>query len=127
MAVAGLIAAVALGLVFLVSGGSKIAAGPAWPLEAREMGAPAITVGVLPWLEVVLGAVLVMQLAPLAAGIAALVLLLAFTALIVRRLVEGSRPACACFGSWSSKPLGPGHVVRNVAFTGLAVVVIVAA
>lgn len=115
----------ALGLVFLVSGGSKIAAGPAWPQEARGMGAPAIVVPVLPWLEIVLGAVLAMQLAPLVAGIAALTLLVVFTALIVRRLAEGSHPACACFGSWSSKPLGRGHVVRNVAFAVLAVVVIV--
>jgi uncharacterized membrane protein YphA (DoxX/SURF4 family) len=127
MEVAGLVASVALGLIFLVSGGSKIAAGPAWPQEAREMGAPTIVVPVLPWVEIVLGAVLAMQLVPIAAGIAALVLLVAFTALIVRRLTEGRRPPCACFGSWSSRPLGPGHVVRNVVFAALAVVVIVAA
>lgn len=127
MAVAGLLASVALGLVFLVSGGSKIAAGPAWPHEAREMGAPAIVVPVLPWLEIALGAVLVMQVAPLAAGIAALAVLVVFTALITRRLAEGRHPPCACFGSWSSKPLGRRHVVRNVAFSVLAAVVIVSA
>lgn len=127
MAVAGLVASVALGLVFLVSGGSKIAAGPAWPQEAREMGAPTIVVPVLPWLEIVLGAVLAMQLAPLVAGVAALALLVVFTALIVRRLTEGRHPACACFGTWSRKPLGPGHVVRNVAFSVLAAVVVVSA
>jgi uncharacterized membrane protein YphA (DoxX/SURF4 family) len=126
MAVAGLVASVALGLVFLVSGGSKIAAGPAWPHEAREMGAPAIVVPVLPWLEIVLGAVLAMQLAPLVAGIAALSLLVAFTALIVRRLTQGRHPPCACFGSWSRKPLGRTHVFRNVAFSVLAVVAVFA-
>jgi hypothetical protein len=67
-----------------------------------------------------------MQLAPRAVGGAALVLLVAFTALIGRRLAEGSRPRCACFGSWSRKPLGPGHVVRNVALMILAVTVVVA-
>lgn len=127
MTVAGLVASVALGLVFLVSGGSKIAAGPAWPQEASEMGAPTFSVPVLPWIEVVLGAVLVMQLAPLVAGVAALSMLVVFTALIARRLAEGRHPPCACFGSWSSKPLGRSHVVRNVAFSTLAVVVIVSA
>jgi uncharacterized membrane protein YphA (DoxX/SURF4 family) len=126
MSVVGLVASVALGLVFLASGAAKIAAGPVWPQEAREMGAPAAVVPVLPWLELVLGAALVMQLTPRALGGAALVLLVAFTALIGRRLAEGSRPPCACFGSWSSKPLGPGHVVRNVALVVLAVVVVVA-
>lgn len=127
MAVAGLVASVVLGLVFLVSGGSKIAAGPAWAQEAREMGAPPIVVPVLPWLEIVLGAVLVMQLVPLVAGIAALSLLVVFTVLITRRLAEGRHPPCSCFGAWSSKPLGRRHVVRNVAFSVLAVVVIVSA
>jgi uncharacterized membrane protein YphA (DoxX/SURF4 family) len=127
MAVAGLVASVVLGVVFLVSGGSKIAAGPAWPHEAREMGAPAFVVQVLPWLEIVLGSVLVMQLVPLVAGVAALSLLVAFTTLIVRRLSEGRHPPCACFGSWSSKPLGRRHVLRNVAFSLLAAMVIVSA
>jgi uncharacterized membrane protein YphA (DoxX/SURF4 family) len=127
MVVAGLFASMALGLVFLVSGASKIAAGPAWPQEAREMGAPPVVVPVLPWMELVLGAALAMQVAPRGVGIAALVMLVVFTALILRRLSEGSHPPCACFGSWSRKPLGRGHVVRNVVFSLLAVVVVVSA
>jgi hypothetical protein len=47
-------------------------------------------------------------------------MLVAFTALIVRRLAEGKRPPCACFGAWSAKPLGIGHVARNGALIGLA-------
>lgn len=124
MDVVGLMASVALGLVFLVSGGSKIAAGDAWPVEARAMGAPAVAVPVVPWAEIVLGAVLAMQLAPLAAGIVALVVLFAFTALIVRQLAHGKHPACACFGAWSAKPLGVGHVARNLVFAALAVAVV---
>ncbi len=126
MSAIGLIASIALGLVFLVSGGTKLATGPAWPEQARALGAPTFTIGALPWFEIALGAVLVMQLAPVAAAAVALVVLTAFTALIARRLAEGRRPPCACFGTWSAKPLGAGHVARNVAFMALAVIVIAA-
>ena len=126
MSAVGLVASIVLGLVFLVSGGAKIAAGPAWPEQAAGLGAPALAVPVLPWIEVVLGAILVMQLAPVAAAAAALVVLAAFTALIVRRLSQGRHPPCACFGAWSTKPLGAGHVARNAGLMVLAVVALFA-
>ena len=81
---------------------------------------------VLPWLEIVLGAVLVVQLAPVVAAVTALVVLVAFTALIVRRLSEGEHPPCACFGTWSTKPLGRGHVARNIGFMALGVLALFA-
>jgi hypothetical protein len=39
----------------------------------------------------------------------------------VRHLVAGRRPECACFGAWSAKPIGVGHVVRNGVLLALAV------
>jgi uncharacterized membrane protein YphA (DoxX/SURF4 family) len=126
MSAVGLVASILLGLVFLMSGASKLAAGPGWPEQARGLGAPSFVVPVLPWFEIVLGAVLVMQLAPTLAAVAALLVLVGFTVLIVRRLAEGRHPPCACFGAWSTKPLGRGHVVRNLGFIGLAVVALLA-
>jgi uncharacterized membrane protein YphA (DoxX/SURF4 family) len=126
MSAIGMVASIVLGAVFLLSGASKVASGPAWRTQARELGAPEPLVPVLPWFEIVLGAVLAVGVAPLAAGVVALAVLGAFTALIVRRLAAGQRPPCACFGSWSSKPLGPGHLVRNLAFMALAVLVVLA-
>ena len=90
------------------------------------MGAPVVVIPVLPWFEIALGAVLVAQLARVAAAVVALLVLVAFTALIVRRLAQGQHPPCACFGAWSASPLGWSHVVRNVALMGLAVIAIVA-
>ena len=119
MSAVALVASILLGLVFLVSGGSKIAAGPAWTEQARGLGAPTFVVPLLPWVEIVLGAVLVMQLTPVVAAATALLVLVAFTALIVRRLSQGRHPPCACFGAWSAKPLGPSHVARNVGFMAL--------
>jgi uncharacterized membrane protein YphA (DoxX/SURF4 family) len=120
------LASVALGLSFLVAGGSKVAAGDAWPDQARGMGAPAVVIPVVPWFEIALGAVLVAQVDRVAAAVVALLVLVAFTALIVRRLAQGQHPPCACFGAWSAKPLGWTHVVRNVALMAIAAVAIVA-
>ena len=126
MSAVALVASILLGLVFLVSGGSKVAAGPAWPEQARGLGAPTFVVPLLPWVEIVLGAVLVMQLSPVVAAVTALVVLAAFTALIARRLSQGRHPPCACFGAWSAKPLGPSHVARNFGFMALGVLALFA-
>jgi uncharacterized membrane protein YphA (DoxX/SURF4 family) len=120
------VASVLLGLAFVVAGGSKVAAGPAWPDQARGLGAPSFVIPVVPWFEIVLGAILIVQLAPVAAGVIALATLLVFTGLIARRLAQGQHPPCACFGAWSAKPLGPGHLVRNGVLIVLAVVTIAA-
>ncbi len=120
------VASVLLGLAFVVAGGSKVAAGPAWPEQARGLGAPSFVIPVVPWFEIGLGAVLIVQLAPVAAGVVALATLLVFTGLIARRLAQGRHPPCACFGAWSAKPLGPGHLVRNGVLIVLAVVTVTA-
>lgn len=122
MTTVGVVASVLLGLSFLVAGGSKVAAGPTWPVQARELGAPGVVISTLPWIEIVLGAVLVVQVARTAAASVALLVLAAFTILIVVRLAQGRHPPCACFGAWSAKPLGWGHVGRNAGLMLLAVV-----
>ncbi len=119
-------ASVLLGVTFLVAGGSKIAAGDQWPEQARGLGAPSFVIPVLPWFEIALGAVLVVQLSRVVAAVVALAVLAAMTALIIRRLAQGEHPPCACFGAWSAKPLGWGHVGRNAVLMVLAVVAIVA-
>jgi uncharacterized membrane protein YphA (DoxX/SURF4 family) len=114
-------ASIVVGVVFLVAGASKIAAGAEWPVQARGLGAPAVTIPLVPWIEIAIGAVLVVQVARQPAVIAATVMLVVFTVLIVMQLAQGRRPPCACFGAWSAKPLGAGHVARNVALIALSV------
>lgn len=121
----GVAASVLLGVAFAVAGGSKLAAGPAWPVQAAALGAPPLAIPTLPWIELSIGAALVAQLARPIPAIAALVLLVAFTVLIVARLAAGDRPVCACFGAWSATPIGAGHLVRNAALMGLGVVALV--
>jgi hypothetical protein len=119
------VCAVVLGGVFVVAGASKVAAGVGWKRQAAELGAPPFVSTALPWVELVLGALLVTQVARRWAAVAALLLLGAFSALLVVRLRQGRRPPCACFGGWSSKPLAWGHVARNGALAVLAGVAIV--
>ena len=121
MNIAALVASIVVGAAFLVAGGSKLAAGRAWPAQAAGLGAPAVVVPVLPWLEVAVGAALVLQLARPVAAIAAIVLLVAFSGLIALRLSQGRRPVCACFGAWSAEPIGPTHLLRNAGLLVLAV------
>jgi uncharacterized membrane protein YphA (DoxX/SURF4 family) len=116
-----LIASIMLGLTFVVAGGAKIAAGPSWPVHVRDLGAPMIVAPVLPWAELLIGASLVAQVFEPFAALAAIALTVAFTVLIALRLAQGRRPVCACFGAWSAKPIGPGHLVRNGAMLVLGV------
>ena len=122
----GVIASVILGGVMCVAGGSKIAMGNRWPVEAQALGAPKVIAPIVPWIEIALGALLIVQLKPEVVGALSVALLVAFTLLIMRQLQIGHRPVCACFGSWSSKPLSWQHVARNVGFIALAVITIVA-
>jgi len=123
--VIGTVARIVLGALLLASGALKLR-DPSWPGAARAMGAPRWSVPFVAPLETVLGA-------GLAAGVAepwpawlALALLGAFSAALTRvlRRPREERPACACFGRWSSKPVGAGSLLRNGLLAGLAVVVL---
>jgi uncharacterized membrane protein YphA (DoxX/SURF4 family) len=116
-----LIASILLGLTFVVAGGAKIAAGPSWPVHVRDLGVPMFVAPVLPWVELTIGALLIAQLFQPFAAWAAIGLTVAFSALIIRRLSQGRRPVCACFGAWSAKPIGPRHLYRNAAISALGV------
>ena len=119
----GRIAAIVLGAVFVLAAVAKIAAGTTWVTQARELGAPAPVATVLPGVELVLGALLVTGIGGPVPAVLAVVLLIVFSVAIARQLVDGRHPPCACFGAWSQRPLGEGHLVRNA---GLIVVALLA-
>jgi uncharacterized membrane protein YphA (DoxX/SURF4 family) len=120
MTVVAIVAAVVLGAAFVVAGASKLAAGRAWPAQAAGLGVPARLAAPVPWVELTVGALLIVHVGRPWPAVAALVLLAAFTALIGRNLAAGKHPPCACFGAWSAKPLGWTHVARNAALLALA-------
>ena len=121
----GRLAAVVLGIVLLVAGIAK-RADRGWPQDAAALGTPAWAIPVLPWFEMLLGAVLVSGLARPAAAALAGVVLIAFTGVVVLNLARGRRPPCACFGASSRRPIGPGSLIRNLVLLALAVIAFVA-
>ena len=121
MEVVSLVASVLLGIAFVVAGASKLAAREAWPAQAIGLGAPFFVVPYVPWVELAVGAMLIVQVAEPVPALVAILLLLLFSLLIAKRLSQGERPACACFGAWSAKPIGPEHLARNAGLLVLGV------
>ncbi len=118
------VAAVLVGVAFVVAGGSKLAARGSWPTQALGLGAPSWTVPLVPWVELGIGALLIVQLLRVPMAVAAAMLLVVFSAMIVRKLAAGEHPPCACFGAWSVKPIGWGHVARNATLLALAILAV---
>lgn len=123
----GTVAEVVLGGVFLLAGASKVVARREWPVQAAQLGAPDVVAPLVPWWEIVVGALLVVGVASPWPAVAAGATLVAFTALLMRLIARGEHPPCACFGGFSARPIGWGHVARNAVFLGLAVTAVVAA
>lgn len=116
----GVVAALAVAAVLLIAGVSKLAQPARWKVQAAGLGVPPPMALVVPFVEVGVGACLLVQLQRHLVAWFAVALFGAFTALLALRLAQGKRPPCACFGSLSSKPIGLGHLSRNVVFIGLA-------
>ena len=121
------VAAVALGVVFVVAGASKVVSRREWPAQAAQLGAPDVVAPLVPWWEIVVGALLVVDIAAPWPAVAAAATLVVFTALLMRLIARGEHPPCACFGGFSARPIGWGHVARNAVFLGLAVIAVAAA
>jgi uncharacterized membrane protein YphA (DoxX/SURF4 family) len=126
MHAASVIAAVLVGVVFLTSAVTKFASPIVWRTQAADLGVPRSVVVALPIVEAGLGALLVVQWQRRICAGVALGLLLAFTAMLVVRISQGRRPPCACFGSFSAKPISWMHVARNVGFIVVAAVALAA-
>lgn len=121
MHVVHIVARIALGAVFIAAGASKVASGPAWPTQAAQLGVAARLATVVPWFELIVGALVAVGVGEPWPAVVALGALIAFTSVLVHTLRLGKRPPCACFGTWSAKPLGITHVARNAGFAAVAV------
>lgn len=114
-------AAVVVGGVLLLAAISKLARPQLWRAQSAGLGVPWTVAVLVPFVELSLGALLLVQLHRQVVAWAAVVLFVAFSALLARRLAQGQHPPCACFGSLSSKPIGPGQLARNALFVALAI------
>lgn len=117
----GVAAALLVAAVLLTAGVSKVARPGEWRSQSAGLGVAWWAAKFVPYVELGLGALLVVQLQRHAVAWAAVALFVAFTCLLLLRLAQGQRPPCACFGALSSRPIGLGHVARNAVFIALAV------
>ncbi len=115
-----------LALVLLISGVAKLVSPGTGPSPFTSMPAPFAArwlQSALPWLELVVAIALVLASGVVlwAAASAAVALFAVFTAAVFRGARQPDPASCGCFGSLSRAPMSRRTVVRNLAFTLVAV------
>lgn len=115
------VARIALGAVLAAAGAAKLF-DPAWRFDSASFGVGRLTAAVVGPAELLVGSSLAVGVWRPAPAVAALALLAAFTVVTMRMLAkpQGERPRCACFGTWSSKPISTATLLRNLALLALA-------
>ena len=107
----------ALALIFVVSGIAKLADRPGTTQAVANFGLPrrlvAPIAALLPVAELVVAALLVASPTARVGGAAALVLMVAFIAVVAWNLAQGRRPECNCFGRIGGSDISGRTVVRN--------------
>ena len=117
-----------VGVVFIFAGVQKLLAGIEWLVQAKQLRPPQIAqpfVPMVPYIELVVGGLLIAGVQEMPVRIAAAVLLGSFTVLLIARLAAGERPPCACFSFRSTRPIGWTNVTRNLGLLVLLVASIV--
>jgi uncharacterized membrane protein YphA (DoxX/SURF4 family) len=114
-------ARVFVGVVFLFSGALKLR-DPGWPEAARSLRAPNAAIPLVAPFEIVVGATMAAGFGGPVPAVGALVMLLAFTIVLLMALRGATRPVCACFGAWSPSPISWASVGRNLVLAFLALV-----
>ena len=106
--------ALTVAAVFVYAGVAKFATFDNWTFQARALGAPDPFVVLVPLAEISLAVLLVggWWFNPTVA--ASLLMLSAFTVLLLVRLRDPERLPCSCFGATSQRPMSWLDVVRNV-------------
>ena len=122
----GYACAVALAAVFVRAAAAKVARPAQTAASFAALGVPAsaATARAVPFAELVVAAALLA--APRAGGVGASVLLVSFTAVLVRAVRGGSEAPCNCFGAARADPVSWSDVARNVMLAGLAVLALLA-
>jgi thiol-disulfide isomerase/thioredoxin len=126
-----LTASIALAAVFAVAGSAKLLDRAGSRIAARAFGVPDRLAGevavALPLAEIAVALLLLFPATRWWGAIAALALLVLFTAAVARALARGERPDCHCFGQLHSAAAGWRTLARNGALAAVAALVVVAA
>ena len=116
--------AVVVAAVFVYAGVAKFATFNNWTFQARALGAPDPFVVLVPLAEIALAVLLVGGWWFVQTAIAGMLLLSAFTILLLVRLRDPERLPCSCFGATSQRPMSWLDVFRNVLLITLLAVAV---
>ncbi|MBW3651315.1 MAG: hypothetical protein KY458_12185 [Actinobacteria bacterium] len=118
---AGRLAALALAGLLGWAAVAKLRRRPATIASFQDLRlpAPSVLAVVVPVVEAFVAAALVLR--PRLGGWPALLLLAAFSIVIVRAVAAGAEAPCACFGSGGERPVSTRELVRNAVLAALAV------
>ena len=116
--------AVVVAAVFVYAGVAKFATFNNWTFQARALGAPDPFVVLVPLAEITLAVLLVGGWWFVQTVIAGMLLLSAFTILLLVRLRDPERQPCSCFGATSQRPMSWLDVFRNVLLITLLAVAV---
>lgn len=105
--------ALLLAVAFVRAGAAKLARPALTAASFSDLGIPAphVMAWAVPLSELALAVALVA--APVPGGVGAMVMLVAFTAVVVRALRAGVAAPCNCFGSARTEPVSVVDLVRN--------------
>jgi uncharacterized membrane protein YphA (DoxX/SURF4 family) len=123
-----LVLRIALGLTFVVAGGLKIGHADifasqiaGFELLPQPLIAPLALL--LPFVEVLVGAYLIVGLFTRAAAVAAAILLAVFDGAIALAVVRGLHASCGCFGPSDQTTTSWGEVARDAAIVIVALII----
>ncbi len=113
------ICAAIVGVLIAIAGATKITDFQQWRKDADAQHVWPMIALVVPPLELLVGALLiVLTPQPTVLG-AATLLLLVFSAFLVAQIASGSSTPCACFGSKSKRAPSQRDIARNIAMMAL--------
>jgi uncharacterized membrane protein YphA (DoxX/SURF4 family) len=117
----GYAGAVLLAALFVRAGAAKLARPAATTASFVALGVPAAatTARAVPVVELAVAVALLTV--PRAGAVAALGLLVPFTAVLARAVAAGTQAPCNCFGAAGADPVSSVDVARNVLLAALAV------
>ena len=113
--------ALVVAAVFVYAGVAKFATFNNWTTQAQALGAPDPFVVLVPLAEIALAVLLVGGWRFGETIAASLILLVAFTILLLVRLGDTERLPCSCFGATSQRPMSWVDVGRNMILIALLI------